>query len=171
MWARLERGISVSWLPEQAPLSAQIPVGLPSVDAARRRGHFWAVARRRPGTCGWPLPVGWTERRQPLSPRVTIKWLCIDMEPASPSAGPTNGGATQERRRASGARRRRPAPKECSAESTKLAMSVKEAALTLGISTTLAYELVRRGEFPCIRLGRRIVVSHKALKALVDGAT
>jgi hypothetical protein len=33
----------------------------------------------------------------------------------------------------------------------------------------LAYELVRRGELPHIRLGRRIVVPVRALMAMVEG--
>jgi excisionase family DNA binding protein len=47
--------------------------------------------------------------------------------------------------------------------------SVEETAVHLGIGRTLAYELIRRGEFPVpvIRLGRRIVVPRAALDALL----
>ena len=47
--------------------------------------------------------------------------------------------------------------------------SVEEAAAHLGIGRTLAYELIRRAEFPIpvIRLGRRIVVPRAALDALL----
>jgi excisionase family DNA binding protein len=51
----------------------------------------------------------------------------------------------------------------------KLTMTVEQAASQLGISRTLAYELVRRGELPHLRLGSRIVVPRRALEALVDG--
>ncbi len=44
-----------------------------------------------------------------------------------------------------------------------LVLSVPEAAELLGISRTLAYELVVRGELPSIHLGRRVVVPRAAL--------
>jgi excisionase family DNA binding protein len=48
-------------------------------------------------------------------------------------------------------------------------MSVQEASEeALGVSRSLAYELVRRGELPSLRLGRRIVVPVRGLEALVD---
>ena len=50
-----------------------------------------------------------------------------------------------------------------------LTVTVEEAARLLGISRTLAYELVTRGELPHLRLGRRIVVSRRALELMVDG--
>jgi excisionase family DNA binding protein len=53
----------------------------------------------------------------------------------------------------------------------RLTLSVEEAAELLGISRGLAYELVRRGELPYIRLGRRIVVPTRALEALLDRAS
>jgi excisionase family DNA binding protein len=49
-------------------------------------------------------------------------------------------------------------------------MSITEAADTLGIGRTLAYELARTGELPTIRLGRRLVVPRRALQRLLgDG--
>lgn len=50
----------------------------------------------------------------------------------------------------------------------RLTMSVEEASVALGISRSLAYELVRRGVLPSLRLGRRIVVPVCALEDLVD---
>ncbi|MGH9235612.1 MAG: helix-turn-helix domain-containing protein [Acidimicrobiales bacterium] len=50
----------------------------------------------------------------------------------------------------------------------RLTMTVEEASEALGISRSLAYVLVRRGELPSLRLGRRIVVPVRALEALVD---
>jgi excisionase family DNA binding protein len=52
----------------------------------------------------------------------------------------------------------------------RLTMSVEEASEALGISRSLAYELVRRGVLPSLRLGRRIVVPVRALDELVDHA-
>ena len=39
----------------------------------------------------------------------------------------------------------------------------------LGISRALAYQLVRGGELPSIKLGRRVVVPRAALLRLVGG--
>jgi excisionase family DNA binding protein len=50
----------------------------------------------------------------------------------------------------------------------RLTMTVEEASEALGISRSLAYELVRRGEIPSLRLGRRIVVPVHALDNLVE---
>jgi excisionase family DNA binding protein len=52
----------------------------------------------------------------------------------------------------------------------RLTMSVEEASEALGISRSLAYELVRRGVLPSLRLSRRIVVPVRALDDLVDHA-
>jgi excisionase family DNA binding protein len=51
-----------------------------------------------------------------------------------------------------------------------MTMSVTDAAKRLGISRAFAYELVARGELPCLRFGRRVVVPRKALERLVDAA-
>lgn len=55
-----------------------------------------------------------------------------------------------------------------SSEREPLAVSVTEAAVLLGISRALAYELVARGDLPSLRLGRRVVVPRQALVALVE---
>jgi excisionase family DNA binding protein len=52
----------------------------------------------------------------------------------------------------------------------RLTMSVEEAANALGISRTFAYEAVARGEIPCIRIGRRILVPVVALNQLLESA-
>jgi excisionase family DNA binding protein len=51
----------------------------------------------------------------------------------------------------------------------RLVMSVTEAAEMLGISRSLAYELVARGELPARRFGGRIVVLLGPLQRLLDG--
>ncbi|MDP9441136.1 MAG: helix-turn-helix domain-containing protein [Actinomycetota bacterium] len=55
-------------------------------------------------------------------------------------------------------------------EAQRLTLSVEEAANVLGISRALAYELVRRGELPRLRLGRRVVVPRKALEDFIGAA-
>ncbi len=49
-------------------------------------------------------------------------------------------------------------------EDGRLLLTVPEAARTLGIGTTLAYELVGRGELPHVRLGRSVRVPRAALE-------
>ena len=50
----------------------------------------------------------------------------------------------------------------------RLTYSVETAATMLGISRALAYQLVRSGEIPSLKLGRRVVVPRVALARLVD---
>lgn len=56
-------------------------------------------------------------------------------------------------------------------EQDRLTLSIEEAAALLGISRALAYDLVRRGDLPQLRLGRRIVVPRKALEDFIDDCT
>ena len=49
-----------------------------------------------------------------------------------------------------------------------LTMTVKEAAAALNISRGLAYEAARDGRLPCIRLGRRLLISRRALVKLLE---
>ena len=51
----------------------------------------------------------------------------------------------------------------------RLVLSVTEAAEMLGISRTLAYELVARQELPALRLGGRIVILLRPLQRLLNG--
>jgi excisionase family DNA binding protein len=50
----------------------------------------------------------------------------------------------------------------------RLTLTVEEAGQLLGVSRSYAYELVRRGAWPCRRLGRRVVIPVRALDALID---
>lgn len=52
-----------------------------------------------------------------------------------------------------------------------LTMTIPEAARVLGISRGLAYDLARRNELPVpvIKLGRRMVLSRKAVEVLLSG--
>lgn len=47
-------------------------------------------------------------------------------------------------------------------------LTVQETAALLGVSDDLVYELVARGEIPCLRLGRRRVVPRRAIELLID---
>jgi excisionase family DNA binding protein len=51
----------------------------------------------------------------------------------------------------------------------RLTLSVEEAASLAGISRNSAYEAVRRGELPVIRVGRRLLVPRAALLRLLNG--
>ena len=51
-----------------------------------------------------------------------------------------------------------------------LVFTVDQAAVLLGISRALAYELVRQGSIPSLHLGRRIVVPRSGLLAMLDSA-
>lgn len=54
-------------------------------------------------------------------------------------------------------------------ESKKLAYSVPEMAGLLGISRTVAYELITKGEIPSVRLGKRkILVPVSRLREWLD---
>jgi excisionase family DNA binding protein len=86
---------------------------------------------------------------------------------AQPPPAPTDGPSGTEPTSVSAP----PAvPPPAPAESTRLVLTVAEAAELLGISRAFAYELVARGEVPSLRLGRRVVVPRVQLLALVDAA-
>ena len=53
-------------------------------------------------------------------------------------------------------------------EQENLTMMVEEAAAALNISRSLAYEAARDGRLPCIRIGRRLLVSRRALAKLLE---
>jgi excisionase family DNA binding protein len=50
----------------------------------------------------------------------------------------------------------------------RLVVTVAEAAKLLGISRSFAYELVKRGELPIVRLGRRQLVPKESLSRLME---
>jgi excisionase family DNA binding protein len=51
----------------------------------------------------------------------------------------------------------------------RLTMTVEEAAVMLGISRATAYDAVGRGEIPCLRIGRRILIPKVAMERLLSG--
>ena len=52
----------------------------------------------------------------------------------------------------------------------RLTLTVEEAAMALGISRAFAYEAVARGEIPCIRIGKRILIPKISLEKMLEGA-
>lgn len=57
-------------------------------------------------------------------------------------------------------------------ETYKQTLTVEEAAAMLGVSRGLAYESVKRGDIPSLKIGKRIVIPRPALeRMLADGAT
>lgn len=55
--------------------------------------------------------------------------------------------------------------------SERLAYTVTETADALGIGRTVAYDLIRRGELPHIRIGRSIRIPRASLDAWLQGHT
>jgi excisionase family DNA binding protein len=54
-------------------------------------------------------------------------------------------------------------------EGKRATYDVEEAGRVLGIGRSAAYEAVRRGEIPSIRLGKRVVVPRAALERMLEG--
>jgi excisionase family DNA binding protein len=52
----------------------------------------------------------------------------------------------------------------------RLTLTVEEAASALGISRSFAYEAIAKGEIPCIRIGKRILVPKIALEKMLASA-
>lgn len=55
-------------------------------------------------------------------------------------------------------------------ESSGETLSVEETAAVLNISRGLAYEAARDGRLPCIRIGRRLLVSRRGLERMLEEA-
>jgi len=53
-------------------------------------------------------------------------------------------------------------------DSEKLTLTVTEASRVLGISRGLAYSMVKTGELPSIRFGKRVLIPRRALEKLLE---
>lgn len=53
----------------------------------------------------------------------------------------------------------------------RMTMTVEQAAEALGVSRGSAYEAVRTGQLPTVRLGRRVLVPIEGLRALLAAAS
>lgn len=56
------------------------------------------------------------------------------------------------------------------ATAERLVLSVAETAEALGISDDLVYELMHRGELPCLHFGRRKVIPRRAIELVIRAA-
>ncbi len=59
---------------------------------------------------------------------------------------------------------------DASSAKDPLVLSVAKAAQSLGVSDDLVYELIERGQLPCLRLGRRKLIPRRAIELLVESA-
>lgn len=50
----------------------------------------------------------------------------------------------------------------------ELVLSIRDVAKLLGVSDDLVYELVARGEIPCLRLGRRRLIPRRAVELMIE---
>jgi excisionase family DNA binding protein len=55
-------------------------------------------------------------------------------------------------------------------DNERLTESVREAAREAGIGVNQAYEAVRRGEIPHIKIGKRILVLRKPWRKMLEGS-
>ncbi len=53
-------------------------------------------------------------------------------------------------------------------ESKKLCYTVSEAAQMIGVSRNYAYELVRQGQLPVIKFGKRLLIPRVQLEKMLD---
>jgi excisionase family DNA binding protein len=53
-------------------------------------------------------------------------------------------------------------------EEQKLTLTIEETAKLLGIGRNLAYDRVKTGEIPVIKIGRRLLVPRRALEKLLE---
>lgn len=53
-------------------------------------------------------------------------------------------------------------------ENNKLALSVTEAAVLLGVSRPTVYTLIHRADFPAFKLGSRTLISRAGLAAWIE---
>ena len=52
----------------------------------------------------------------------------------------------------------------------RLTYDVAQAAKVLGISRNLAYDMVKDGTLPVVKLGKRLLVPKKALEQMLEGS-
>ena len=58
-----------------------------------------------------------------------------------------------------------------SREQLPLILNAEQVALILGISRAGAYQLFHRADFPCVKLGKRMIVKRNKLFAWIDAQT
>lgn len=55
-------------------------------------------------------------------------------------------------------------------ETERLTLTVKEAAQLLGLSRNSAYQACLTGQIPHLKIGKRILISKRALEAMLESA-
>ncbi len=93
-------------------------------------------------------PTYWASRASELAEALDIGATDNEAQPGGAGGGPAVGAAPSAHER--------------------LTLTVEEAATVLGVSRAFAYEAVRRGDIPAIKIGRRILVPKTALHRLLD---
>jgi excisionase family DNA binding protein len=58
---------------------------------------------------------------------------------------------------------------EGSSRDAQHVLTVDEAAVLLRVSRNTAYEAVKRGEIPAVKIGRRLLIPRAALERLLEG--
>lgn len=58
-----------------------------------------------------------------------------------------------------------------SVDQDRLTFTVEEAARALGVGRNTAYEAVRTGELPCLRIRGRLLIPRAAIKQLLENPT
>ena len=53
-------------------------------------------------------------------------------------------------------------------DNERLTLTVNEVARVLGISRGLAYSMVKTGEIPSVRFGKRVLIPRRALEKLLE---
>ena len=53
-------------------------------------------------------------------------------------------------------------------DNERLTLTVNEVARVLGISRGLAYSMVKTGEIPSVRFGKRVLIPRRALERLLE---
>jgi excisionase family DNA binding protein len=59
-------------------------------------------------------------------------------------------------------------PRVAPADPSSLFVSATEAAVLLGVGKETVYDLIARGELPCVRLGARVLLSRAVLGELAE---
>ena len=87
-------------------------------------------------------------------------WEADNGAPGGPRASPTEGPSE----RSWGLRDDRPGPPTSSPPEEQAVLTVEETARVLGLGRSGAYEAIRRGDLPSIRIGRRVLIPTAALR-------
>ena len=153
---------------EPEPLLPDDATTVVSLDAWRGRTDHLAqllaaAGRQTDGPRVVPNPPGVTPDPTSMAGVADPDYWATDLAALADAIaqGTTSPGGAPGGRTSSGA---------VSTSGDRLTLTVEEAAASLGISRASAYEAVRRGDIPAIRIGRRILVPRVALERFLASA-